>query len=176
MNNNILHGKEILLRAPEPEDLELLYQWENDTEIWNISETLSPISRYILKKYLENSHKDIFETKQVRFIIQSADGSIPLGTIDLFNFDPFHKRAGVGILIADKSQRNKGFAKDALKLLISYCREILKLHQLFCNISSENTASIELFQKMGFTISGTKKKWNWNGRHFTDEHFLQLIL
>lgn len=174
--NNILQGKELLLRALEPEDLELLYQWENDTEIWNVSETLSPISRYLLKKYLENSHKDIFETKQLRFIIQTVEDKQSLGTIDLFNFDPFHKRAGVGILIADKSQRKKGYATEALNLLVAYCREILKIHQLYCNISIENSASIELFLKLGFSINGTKKEWNWNGSQFTDEQFLQLIL
>jgi len=68
MTDSILIGKKIELRALEPEDLEQLYIWENDTEIWNVSETLSPVSRFILKRYLENAHKDIFETKQLRLI------------------------------------------------------------------------------------------------------------
>ena len=175
MDYSMFNGEKVLLRALEPEDLEFLYNWENDTEIWNVSETLSPISKYILKKYLENSHKDIFETKQLRLIIQDKKNNIPIGTIDLFNFDHFHKRAAVGILIADKGMRRKGFASESLEIIKNYCFEILKLNQLYCSISVENKSSLELFQKAGFIITGTKSKWNWNGSNFTDEHFLQYL-
>jgi diamine N-acetyltransferase len=176
MNNSLLVGSKIQLRALEPEDLELLYNWENDTEIWNVSETLSPISRFILKRYLENSHKDIFETKQLRLVIQLIDNKKAIGTIDLFNFDPYHKRAAVGVLIADKSNRKKGYASESLKILLNYCKEILKLHQLYCSISIDNETSLELFQQTGFEISGTRKEWNWIGTGFSDEYFLQIIL
>lgn len=176
MNKGLLVGKRVFLRALEPEDLELLAEWENDTEIWNVSETLSPISRFILKRYLEHSHKDIYETKQLRLVIELIEKRKPIGTIDLYNFDPFHKRAAVGILVAEKSERRKGYASDALDILKRYSREILKLHQLHCSISLENSSSLELFQNAGFEITGTRKDWNWNGKNFTDEYVLQLII
>lgn len=163
------------MRALEPEDLQSLYTWENDTEIWNVSETFAPVSRFILKKYLENSHKDIFETKQLRLMVQVIDSDLPVGTIDLFNFDHFHKRAGVGILIAEKGERKKGYASEALEILKAYCFELLKLKQLYCNISVANKSSLDLFQKAGFEITGTQKSWCWNGKEYTDEYFLQLI-
>ena len=175
MSTNILFGEKVMLRALEPGDLELLYRWENDTEIWNISETLSPVSRFILKRYLENAHKDIFATRQLRMMIQLTDNDQPVGTIDLFDFDHFHKRAAVGILIAEKSERRKGYAREALELLKSYCFDVLKLHQLFCSITVDNTSSLELFRKAGFQVSGTRKEWNWTGDGFTDEYFLQLF-
>jgi len=53
----------ITLRAIEPEDIELLYSWENDPEIWEVSHTLVPYSKYILALYIKNSDKDIYETK-----------------------------------------------------------------------------------------------------------------
>lgn len=175
MTTNMLFGEKVLLRALEPGDLELLYRWENDTEIWNISETLSPVSRFILKRYLENAHKDIFVTRQLRMMIQLTANDQPVGTIDLFDFDQFHKRAAVGILIAEKSERRKGYAGEALGLLKTYCFDVLKLHQLFCSISVDNQSSLELFQKAGFLITGTRKEWNWTGDDFNDEYFLQAI-
>ncbi len=175
MTKALLTGKKIRLRALEPEDLEWLYEWENDTEIWDISETFSPVSRYLLKKYLENAHKDIFETKQLRLMIQILDKEDPIGTVDLFDFDHFHKRAGVGILIADKTQRKKGYASESLDLVKSYCFELLKLNQVYCSISVKNKISLSLFEKAGYIITGTRKKWNWNGSGFTDEYFLQLL-
>lgn len=170
-----LKGERLELRALEPEDLDLLYRWENDTEIWNISDTLSPISKFILKRYLDNAHRDIFETRQLRLMIELSEQKQAIGTIDLFNFDPFHRRAAVGILIADKSERRKGLASEALQILIRYCFDVLKLNQIHCSISRENKGSIDLFTRAGFRITGTREAWNWNGREFIDEYFLQLL-
>ncbi|MFC2079836.1 GNAT family N-acetyltransferase [Bacteroidota bacterium] len=175
MSTNLLSGKKVVLRALEPEDLQFLYEWENDTDIWSISETFSPVSRYLLKKYLENAHKDIFEAKQLRLMIQALDPDLPVGTIDLFDFDHFHKKAGIGILIAEKGERKKGYASESLEILKNYCFHILKLNQLYCSISVQNKSSIKLFQNAGFEITGTKKSWHWNGDDYTDEYFLQLI-
>jgi len=175
MNDKQLIGKKLELRALEPEDLDILYKWENDTEIWNLSDRVAPLSLYILKKYLENAHKDIYETKQLRLIIQLKETDRPIGAIDLFDFDPFHKRAGIGVLIAEKGDRRQGYAREALELLVAYAFETLKLHQLFCTISNDNKASLELFNQSGFEITGTRKEWIWDGVKFLDEHFLQMI-
>ena len=43
----------IRLRALEPEDLECLYKWENDMDLWEVSDTLTPFSLFTLKKYIE---------------------------------------------------------------------------------------------------------------------------
>jgi diamine N-acetyltransferase len=172
----ILQNKDVELRALEPEDLEILYQWENDTEVWHVSNTFTPISRYVLKKYLENAGKDIYEMKQLRLMIQLSANKKPIGTIDLFDFDPYHKRAGIGILIADRNERNKGYARQALESLVIYCFEVLNIHQLFCNIAKDNEESISLFANSGFVISGIKIDWLFRGEDgYIDELTLQHI-
>ncbi|MBA7522215.1 hypothetical protein ES705_14333 [subsurface metagenome] len=92
--------KKINLRALEAEDIGLLYEWENDKRIWQVSNTITPFSKFILQKYLDNSHMDIYQAKQLRLMIDLAEGDSKrtVGAIDLFDFDPFHLRAGVGIL------------------------------------------------------------------------------
>ena len=167
--------KDIKLRALEPEDLGLLYEWENNQSYWSISNTITPFSRYNLKQYIENSHKNIYETGQLRLMIDHIEDKKTIGTIDIFEFDPFHKRAGIGILIADESYRNKGFAAMSLTCLISYCFEILKLHQLYCNIISNNVESIDLFMKQGFVQNGIKKDWIKTDDGYLDEFMFQLI-
>lgn len=170
-----LFGKTIRLRAIEPEDLDYIYIWENDTSIWHLSNTLTPFSYYIIKKYIENSHLDIFEAKQLRLIIEIIDIKTPVGCIDLFDFDPVNKRAGVGILIADTDNRKKGFASEALELLIKYAFDILKLHQLYAGISENNTDSIKLFTKFNFVKTGEKKDWILYENKWITEYFYQLI-
>lgn len=167
--------KEIRLRALEPEDLELLYQWENNHAYWMISNTLTPFSKYTLKRYLKHSHKNIYETGQLRLMIDHIADNVTIGTIDIFEFDPFHKRAGVGILIANEAYRRRGYATMSLKCLIDYCFNTLQLHQLFCNILANNCESFDLFQKAGFVQSGIKKEWVLTPEGYLDEHFFQLI-
>jgi len=170
---NILDHEHVSLRALEPEDLEVLYRWENDTSIWHLSGTLVPYSRFILKQYLENAGKDIYEIKQLRLIIEEKRGPRPVGAIDLFDFDPYHRRAGTGILIAEKSDRGKGFARESLELLMNYAFRVLKLHQLWCNIAGSNTESMSLFRAAGFTLVGEKREWLYNGKDFESEWMLQ---
>jgi diamine N-acetyltransferase len=172
---NILENKTISLRAPEPEDLDLLYIWENEPSIWQVSGTLTPFSRYVLQLYLENAGKDIYEVKQLRMMIQLKDKHRPLGAIDLFDFDPQHHRAGIGILIAEASDRRQGYAREALETMEGYCFGVLHLHQLYCNIASGNSASIKLFQEAGFVECGRKKEWLFDGRSYEDELLFQKV-
>jgi len=167
--------EKISLRALEPEDLELLYEWENNSNYWIISNTVSPFSKYTLKRYMENSHKSIYETGQQRLMIDLISEKKTIGTIDIFDFDPFHKRAGLGILIADESERRKGYASMALKCLIDYCFTTLQLHQLYCNILANNCESMDLFRKQGFVESGIKKDWIKISDGYLAEHMFQLI-
>ena len=165
----------ISLRALEPEDLELIYKWEYNVSDWLISNTFSPFSKYTLKRNLENSHKNIYETGQLRLMIDLVKEKKTIGTIDIFDFDPFHKRAGLGILIADEDERRKGYASMALKCLINYCFDTLQLHQIFCNILENNQESIDLFTRLGFKQTGIKKEWIKISGGYLDEYMFQMI-
>lgn len=174
-----LQSARIRLRAIEPSDIDLLYSWENDMEIWAVSNTLAPFSRYVLKKYIESAHLDIYEAKQLRLIIEAKDQSAlmfhAIGAIDLFDFDPFHARAGIGILIHNAEERNKGYASESIRLLTKYAFETLHLHQLYCNIAATNSASLQIFQKAGFKIIGVKEQWLRDKNGWLDELMLQML-
>ncbi|MCK9638600.1 MAG: GNAT family N-acetyltransferase [Prolixibacteraceae bacterium] len=164
----------ITLRALEPEDIDLLYEWENCEDNWTVSQTIAPISKHTLAIYIRESDKDIFETKQLRMMITTCAGK-NVGAIDLFDFDPLNMRAGVGILVHDPADRSKSYATSALNLIIRYCFEKLGLHQIYANILTDNDKSMKLFSKAGFVLSGTKKEWIRDGEKWKDEHLVQLL-
>ena len=172
----MLKGNAIYLRALDDEDLDLIYGWENNPDVWHLSNTVSPFSKKNIKEYLQQAAMDIYTTKQLRLIICLFDGNLPIGCIDLFDFDPKNLRAGVGILIAPSEMRQKGYAFDALNVLKNFCKEHQNLHQLYCNIESDNHSSIALFEKAGFFKSGIKKEWNRVASAFKDELFYQCLL
>ncbi|MEO5778104.1 MAG: GNAT family protein [Flavobacterium sp.] len=170
-----LQGQNIHLRALEPEDLEFVYAIENDENIWEVSNTITPYSKFLIRQYLENAHQDIYEAKQLRLVVCKKGNSDAVGLIDLFDFDAKNKRAGIGIIIQNEVDRNNGFGKEALGLVITYAFEQLQLHQLFANIGTENKTSESLFTKFGFEKIGVKKDWNFTNNGFHDEAVFQLI-
>jgi len=180
-----LEGERILLRAMEPYDLDNLYMWENNPENWFVSQTRAPYSKHILSQFIEESHKDIYEIRQMRLMITLKNTSdtekltdaekLAVGAIDLFDFDSFHRRAGIGILVARKEIRRQGIASEALALLIDYSFKVLGLHQLYCNVAKGNKASCNLFIKSGFEITGEKKDWLKSDGTWTNEYLLQMV-
>ncbi len=167
-------GKNIYFRALEPEDVDTLYEWENDPEIQIVSNHSAPFSKHTLIEYINSSHLDIYTVKQARFIIAEMETKQAVGTIELFDFDPKNQRAGIGILI-DKKYRAKGYALESIKIMAKYGFKTLQLHQIYCNITTNNTASIKLFTKAGFQLCGTKKEWTSILGKWEDEHLFQLI-
>jgi diamine N-acetyltransferase len=170
-----LTGDAIYLRALEPEDLDFIYLLENNEAMWEVSNTQTPYSRFLIRQYLENAHQDIYEAKQLRLAICKIDSFDALGLIDLFDFDPVNNRAGVGIIINEVTERNRGLGKEALGLVIQYAFTKLKLHQLYANIDLANVASTTLFTNFGFKQIGIKKDWNKRNNNYFDEALYQLI-
>lgn len=170
-----LQGRSIRLRAVEPEDVETMYLWENDPEVWRVSGTLAPFSRHALLKFVEEQQADVFLTRQLRLIIETPEGTAA-GTLDLFELDPLNRRAGVGILIYERSSRGRGYASEALGLLKDYARQTLGLHQLWCDIGADNEASLRLFGRAGFVRTGVRRDWTLTPEGFRDLLTLQLIM
>ncbi|WP_430412971.1 GNAT family N-acetyltransferase [Kordia sp.] len=170
-----LTGEKLYLRALEPEDLDFIYEIENNESIWEISATQTPYSRFLIKQYLENAHQDIYEARQLRLVMVSNKKE-SIGLIDLFEFDPKNKRVGVGLLIAKKKHRHKGYGQEALQLVCEYASKHLHVHQLFANIGEENLASIKLFQNLGFVKIGVKRDWTFVNGEFKNEVSYQKIV
>jgi diamine N-acetyltransferase len=170
----MLTGEKILLRALEPQDLDLLFKWENDPENWFVSNTQFPFSRNALKKFIQNSDLDLYKTGQLRLVIVERSEGKAIGCVDLFDYDHFNLRAGIGILIHDREKRNHGFASEALKIMLDYCFEYLGIHLLYCNIAHGNENSIKLFKNTGFELAGTKRSWLRTESGYIDEHMFLI--
>jgi len=152
-----------------------VYALENDESIWEVSNTNTPYSRFLVRQYLENAHQDIYEAKQLRLAICKNNDKNAIGLIDLFEFDPKNNRAGIGILVGNDGDRGLGLGTEALELLIQYAFRQLNLHQLFANIDTKNEPSLSLFTKFGFEKIGVKKQWNLVDGKYQDEALFQLI-
>jgi diamine N-acetyltransferase len=174
----MIQGKILKLRAVEPEDIDLMYTWENDMANWMVSGTVTPFSRKTMQEFIANAKEDIYTTKQLRLaidLLHPVEKRNTVGYIDLYDFDPTHHRAGVGILIAENESRRNGYGIEALNLLCKYAFEILHLHQLYCHVHVNNTASINLFTSAGFVKSGEFIDWTLRNGEWLNVYFMQKI-
>jgi len=145
-----LENNKLILRAVEPEDLEVLYVWENMPSFWKTGNTRQPYSKFALKEYVSRINSNIYETGQLRLMMVAKESGKTVGTVDLFDFDIHHSRVALGLFVAPQHQ-GKGFAKAALQLVESYVFNFLKINQLYCHIAASNKASINMFTKENFT-------------------------
>lgn len=165
----------IFLRPLEADDLDFLYALENDPAVWGVSDTLAPVSRYTLRQYLDNAGADFHEVRQLRLVLCAQATQEPVGTLDLFNFEPMHQRAGVGIMVLGQYRR-RGYASAALDLLVPYARQVLQMHQLYCTISVRNEASLRLFKLAGFKKVGVRREWLRTAQGWQDAVEMQYLL
>ncbi|MDE6140412.1 MAG: GNAT family N-acetyltransferase [Alistipes sp.] len=162
------------LRAVEQSDVEIMYRWENDPEVWRVSGTTSPFSRDQLQRFVDQQRFDIYATRQLRLIIDDMRGR-SVGAVDLFDFDPQMRRLGIGILVYDESDRRHGYASAAVAAVQRYARQTLGIHQIWCSMEASNRASMALFRSAGFEECGCRRDWIWTPDGYRDEIIMQWI-
>ena len=171
-----MEGTLCRLRALEPGDADLLCRWENDPAVWPVSGTLTPFSHHTMEALIASQRYDLFRSGQQRLIIETLADGRPVGAADLFEVEPLHRRAGVGMLIYAKDDRGQGYAADSLRILVDAARRYWNLHQLWCQVEPDNAASLALFRGAGFVETGRRREWNWSPEGWKDEVTLQLLL
>jgi diamine N-acetyltransferase len=171
----MITGENIFLRQVDPSDATLLLLWENNPENWKVSETEAPFSLKEIQDYIATA-SNIRANKQLRLIICINESNKAIGTVDLFDVDFKNKRAGVGILISNKNERQKGYASEALELMSKYASSVLNFKQLHCLVQSDNLKSISLFENQGFIKTGERKNWYYNNGKELDAYFYQKFL
>ncbi len=167
------------LRAVEISDADLIYRWENTYELWGVSATRAPFSHYAVEQYVKTTqNEDVYSSKQIRFMIDVEDNGVveTVGCVDLFDLEPQHLRAGVGIFIEDGKYRRRRIALNALFWIENYALEILNLNQIFAHVSQDNSASISLFYKADYRQTAILKDWVRKGNQFLDVYVFQKKL
>ena len=169
---NPFRGTTVYLRMVEPTDALNLLQWENDPENWKVTDTEIPFSLHGIHQLIEQQQQ-FRSTGQLRFIICLVDTNESVGTVDLYDADFKHGNAFVGILIACKHDRGKGYAKEALKLLIEYVGTTFGFINLAASIQETNVSSAQLFKSVGFVQVGRRTNWfkGPNGQRVNELNF-----
>lgn len=170
----MLSGERCYLRAIEPSDVDVLYQIENDVDLWKDGAQIQPVTRFSIEGLAAQAGMDVFQTHQLRLMVCDINTDEELGCVDLFDFDPHNMNGGVGIMIRSE-YREQGYGSEALSVFADYLFSQLHLHSLTASIRRSNEASLNLFHKCGFERVGVRREWIRTNEGYEDEVIMQLV-
>lgn len=166
--------KKIHLRAMEPEDLDFMYEVENDMSIWDVGYTNVPYSRNYLLDYITRASGDIYTDRQVRLMVEDEAGQT-IGIVDLSDFSPAHLRAELGIVI-HSAFRRQGYGRLVVAEICRYARNVLHMHQIYAIVPENNESCLRLMQGFGVQNDIVIKDWIFDGENYGAAKIFQIFL
>lgn len=160
-----IYGNKVVLRAMEIEDSELIIDMFNDPEIENlVGGWAFPVSLFSQKKWLELHYND---QNTIRFVVDTKEDG-PIGIISLTDIDWKNKRASIGLKLAKKENRKKGWGTDATMAIMRYVFDELGFHRLDASRLAMNQASMRILAKCGFVEEGIRREYIYKGGQYRD--------
>ena len=127
--------------------------WLNDKEVNQYLETGNNYTLSMLNDFILTIEKN----KIYAWAIVIKESNKHIGNIKIDPINLKHGFAEYGILLGEKSEWNKGYAKEASLSIIQYCFEELNLRKINLGVVEKNTSAVNLYKKMGFEIEGVYK-------------------
>lgn len=140
------------IRKTRETDIDLILHWENDPALWPVTDDAGPFSREEIEIFVLRS-RSLEHDKQERWILEDETGR-SVGCIDLFDYEENEQSCGIGVVIPSPNDRRKGYALSGIRQLLSKVKKETSVHRLHCMIFPDNLASIRLFEKLGFQLTG----------------------
>jgi len=91
------------------------------------------------------------DPKKLTFIVADRSSGKLAGDVNLFyNISEDENAAEIEVMIAEQEFRRKGFAREALCLLMVYAQRELGTARFVAKIGEKNVPSLSLFRKLGY--------------------------
>jgi len=172
--SRVVEGERINLRPLRIEDVTDAYcRWMNDPVTNQFLESrFFQHSRESLKEYVRSKSGD---TSYAFFAVILKDGGRHIGNIKLGPIDSVHRLGDIGILMGEKDCWGKGYATEAIRLIVRYAFNVLDLHKVTAGCYAPNEGAIKAFMRAGFSKEGVRKEHCYYNGSFVDDVLLGLV-
>lgn len=151
-----IYGEKVMLRAIEAKDCDMLLKLINDPDTEKMLGGGSfPVSEQHQKEWIE---KQASNQETLRCIVEVIDEKKSVGTVILSGIDYKNGNAEIHIKLTADEGRGKGYGSDAIKTIVQYAFEELRLHCIYATVLEYNAVSAKMFEKCGFEKEGILKE------------------
>lgn len=171
----VIKGKKVNLRPFQLKDAKKTLAWRNDPATRFLAMMHPyPVTKEMEQDWLQGILRDT-SNRSVVFAVETAKEGRLIGNFQLRDIQWIHRRAWLGIVIGDDSQRGKGYGEEAMKLGLEYAFRDLNLNKISLEVIRSNTGAIRLYEKLGFKKEGVLEKHFFSDKCYHDVLILSLF-
>ena len=165
LESPFLIGKKVYLRGLKESDLENIQQWLCDSDVTKLLfQGDRPPDLEIMR---EDFRRKVRENSEIVFAIIAKTNNVHVGWAGIYEINWISRNGELRFFIGQKKYWNKGFATEAVSLLIDYAFNKLNLHRVYGGANIENHGSVNVFRKLGFVEEGISKEGHFrNGKYY----------
>jgi RimJ/RimL family protein N-acetyltransferase len=168
--SNLFKGQLVRLRAIEPDDAETMFRHRQDDEISRLDARIQwPQSLADVRRRLDARAKKK-PTDDEDLLIETLDGHL-VGDISVQSTDSRSGAFSIGIGIRERSEWGKGYAKEAMLLMLRYMYHERRYQKCNLGVYAYNKRAIAFYRHLGFVDEGRLRS-----NHFTDGEYYDEIL
>lgn len=142
---------DVLLRPLELRDSDALFRWINDRETVVFNAPFAPVARADHDRWFQAVRSD--PRVRIFVIVEQATGAL-IGSCQLLDISPQHRRAELQIRIGEPAYRSRGLGTQAVRLLVQHGFGELGLHRIALTVRADNERAIRSYRRCGFEVEG----------------------
>jgi RimJ/RimL family protein N-acetyltransferase len=168
-----IRGQLTWLRPAERSDVPLFARWLSDDETLRWIARRAPLGvaqeERWFDRMLERQGGDSWF-----FVICLLADNRPIGSCDL-HVDLDNGGAGLGIMIGETADRDRGLGTDSLNALVGFGFRELRLERIWLDVFTENARAIRSYDKAGFVREATFRHAIFRGGRHVDLHRMAIL-
>jgi RimJ/RimL family protein N-acetyltransferase len=170
---SIFEGSLMRLRAREPEDAPLLYQWFNDPEVTEHLAMRYPLSMKTEREFIERVSSPGYA--HASFAVETLADRRLIGGVGLLNASPESRCASLGIAIGDKTCWDGGYGTDTMRAVCRFGFEMMNLHRIELEVYADNERARHVYEKVGFVLEGCRRQALYKYGRYGDVLIMSLL-
>jgi RimJ/RimL family protein N-acetyltransferase len=164
----------VYLRPAERPDLPLFVRWLNDLRTTRTLLMVSPMSEIAEERWFDQMLEHQGKDRWHYVVCRRADDR-PVGVLGLHDVDLRNGGASLGILIGDPADTGQGYGSDALRALVGFGFDQLRLERIQLDVFDENQGARRVYERIGFRLEGTLRRAVYRDGAFRDLHRMAIL-
>jgi len=165
----------LVLRRLRMGDWKDLLELHSDEELFHYHEGGQLEEEQVIRWLENDSHVKLTTPGQPFCLgIELQDGGKLIGYLSLQFTDPQRLQANLDIFLSRMQQR-KGFATEALAVVLDFCFEGISLHRVTASCDSRNVAACRVCEKLGMRREGVSLKDRFVNGQWVDTVYYALL-